>query len=818
MRLILFLIFAAALWQGGGYFQSPNLTALSFALLFLPPVMLAVSLYLKKSLKGRILSSGPQLRQGSDSSLQFEVENRGRLPALGFRAELQSVYLRDRVSKKTRQNRRAAQSKMQPKKQGKTQWEKQRKKERRILTGGVDGQGTWRRDVPVQTPWCGLMEISVKRLYVFDYLKFFRCRVRKNQKLLAAVMPDCAPVLLRFSEDRDLLSEMMRSGQKGSAFPDSEVHQLREYRPGDGRRSIHWKQSARTDKTWVKEYSQEDTVVTLELELDLQILARQRAREAFSEEGRTISRGSLQPEGREILEITADRRPTETVYLRSFSGGDYQNGKWKIHRDMEIFETLRNGSTERAGAAYSQFRDLYFRMNWQYGEADIRELSVHRFNKKTTGAMDTYYAAALRTENGDDISARDTISYFERKDMNFDWDDTGWRYTDTQNIDMFTADNETLHQNYKREAQQVYTALPALRLSGFRQLQEENPRESLADITAFIRGTLREHGVYTRNPGVCPLSRDPVEYFFFENHKGYCQHFASAAVILYRLYDVPARYAAGYAVTPSEFEALPDGTYRAVVTDASAHAWPEVFREDIGWTPVEVTPGGAGASSALTDTPDADGEEDVVQDVLPLETPDGENADRTDRDTEAPAKSDTGNISAAGKLGAAAAAVLLVLLLLHVYRMLCRRAYQKMNSRQLFSRLLKILHFAGCLPDCDGTEEDFPKRLAEVVPGISEEAAAEAVAIVEREAFGPAQTASAQTASAQTALAQTAIAEAAGMDKAEVKAEAAAEETALVRQLCSQTAAALYTRLPRHRKLWFRYGRGFFVGKSDQKS
>ena len=547
-----------------------------------------------------------------------------------------------------------------------------------------------------------------------------------------------------------------------------------------------------------------------QLDLDLQILARQRAREAFSEEGRTISRGNLQPEGREILEITTDKRPTETVYLRSFSGGDYQNGTWKIHRDMEIFETLRNGSTERADAAYSQFRNLYYRMNWQYGEAAVRELSVHRFNKKTTGAMDTYYAADVETENRSGMSARDTISYFERKDMQFDWDDTGWRHTDTQNIDMFTADNEALHQNYQREAQQVYTALPALRLSGFRQLQEENPREGLADITAFIRGTLREHGVYTRNPGVCPLSRDPVEYFFFENHKGYCQHFASAAVILYRLYDVPARYAAGYAVTPSEFEALPDGTYRAVVTDASAHAWPEAFREDIGWTPVEVTPGGAGASSALTDTPDPDGEEDVVRDVLPLETPDGGNADRTDRDTEAPAKSDTGGISAAGKLGASAAAVLLVLLLLHVYRMLCRRAYQKMNSRQLFSRLLKILHFADCLPDCDGNEVDFPKRLAEEVSGLSEEAAAEAVAIVEREAFGPPEFPN-RIAPAQTASAQTAITEAAGMDKAEVKAEAAAEEAALVRQLCSQTAAALYAGLPRHRKLWFKYGRNFLL-------
>lgn len=50
----------------------------------------------------------------------------------------------------------------------------------------------------------------------------------------------------------------------------------------------------------------------------------------------------------------------------------------------------------------------------------------------------------------------------------------------------------------------------------------------------------------------------------------------------------------GYAVKPSDFEEVTDGGYRAVLTDASAHAWPEIFIEDLGWTPVEVTPAGEG--------------------------------------------------------------------------------------------------------------------------------------------------------------------------------------------------------------------------------
>ena len=49
----------------------------------------------------------------------------------------------------------------------------------------------------------------------------------------------------------------------------------------------------------------------------------------------------------------------------------------------------------------------------------------------------------------------------------------------------------------------------------------------------------------------------------------------------------------GYAVKPSDFEMrMGDYGHRAVITDASAHAWPEIFIEDLGWTPVEVTPSG----------------------------------------------------------------------------------------------------------------------------------------------------------------------------------------------------------------------------------
>ena len=51
-----------------------------------------------------------------------------------------------------------------------------------------------------------------------------------------------------------------------------------------------------------------------------------------------------------------------------------------------------------------------------------------------------------------------------------------------------------------------------------------------------------------------------------------------------------ARYAEGYVVSPGSFERDQDGSFVSVVHDYQAHAWPEIYIENVGWVPFEVTP------------------------------------------------------------------------------------------------------------------------------------------------------------------------------------------------------------------------------------
>lgn len=103
-----------------------------------------------------------------------------------------------------------------------------------------------------------------------------------------------------------------------------------------------------------------------------------------------------------------------------------------------------------------------------------------------------------------------------------------------------------------------------------------------------IISQVQSENAYTLSPGTTPADRDFVEYFLFENHKGYCVHFATATVALLRSAGVPARYVEGYAVSPSDFK---DNNEWANIPDSRSHAWVEIYLSATGWVPLEATPG-----------------------------------------------------------------------------------------------------------------------------------------------------------------------------------------------------------------------------------
>jgi transglutaminase-like putative cysteine protease len=82
--------------------------------------------------------------------------------------------------------------------------------------------------------------------------------------------------------------------------------------------------------------------------------------------------------------------------------------------------------------------------------------------------------------------------------------------------------------------------------------------------------------------------------FLTKTKKGDCQQFAFAMAALARLVGIPSRIAVGY--TAGVHQA--NGTWK--VTQADAHAWPQLFFSGAGWIRLEPTPGGKNGQGTAT--------------------------------------------------------------------------------------------------------------------------------------------------------------------------------------------------------------------------
>ncbi len=68
------------------------------------------------------------------------------------------------------------------------------------------------------------------------------------------------------------------------------------------------------------------------------------------------------------------------------------------------------------------------------------------------------------------------------------------------------------------------------------------------------------------------LERDPIDAFLFDTRRGFCEHYASAFVVLLRAAGIPARVVTGY----QGGEINPNGGYM-IVRQSDAHAWAEAL-------------------------------------------------------------------------------------------------------------------------------------------------------------------------------------------------------------------------------------------------
>ena len=164
----------------------------------------------------------------------------------------------------------------------------------------------------------------------------------------------------------------------------------------------------------------------------------------------------------------------------------------------------------------------------------------------------------------------------------------GATYSVISQVPNTTADQlRSAGTNYPEEIAEEYTGIPATGLERTRELAREltdgttNPYDAVMAMNEHLKET------YPYDLSIPPQREemDAVEYFLFEQRRGYCEQFSSSLAVMARSLGIPARVVTGY--VPGEYNPF-TGLHEVRASDA--HAWVEVYFPGYGWSTFDPTP------------------------------------------------------------------------------------------------------------------------------------------------------------------------------------------------------------------------------------
>lgn len=109
----------------------------------------------------------------------------------------------------------------------------------------------------------------------------------------------------------------------------------------------------------------------------------------------------------------------------------------------------------------------------------------------------------------------------------------------------------------------------------------QSPYDAAGAIEAYLRS---ERFTYTLDPQRAPSGEDPIAYFLFNSHQGYCEFFATAMADMLRSLGIPTRLVSGFG--PGTYDTTINSF---VVRSEDAHSWVEVYFPTYGWIEFEPT-------------------------------------------------------------------------------------------------------------------------------------------------------------------------------------------------------------------------------------
>lgn len=374
--------------------------------------------------------------------------------------------------------------------------------------------------------------------------------------------------------------------------------------------------------------------------------------------------GSLPSGNIQMSRATAIRVQADipfSSYLRAYSLADYADNEW--HEAQESYENSDSLSM------YTQYLSSNFVPSYQ----TVRILPQRNYdfqflpyffsdnNQQYPVLFDSYVEYQNQEVE---------VIYQYEEDPNASQEDGSFYVSDRYDYD------------YEDYVYETYLNVPESLDESLSQLLDENDVIASDDMNASdavsdVRALLAQQADYNLNAGTLPTEEDFVSYFLFENHKGSCTHFATAGALILRELGIPTRYVRGYVMNESDFH---NGEAR--IPQYRSHAWIEVFENEKGWVPYEMTPSDDGQFDAQSMSEMLDENVNQSQEVTnqaPVETPDNNQIDTNPQTTQQDSHS-MQNIYKAMMI------VIMIVCLLLIYRYITTHLMQiktrRMNNNQ----------------------------------------------------------------------------------------------------------------------------------------
>ncbi len=452
------------------------------------------------------------------------------------------------------------------------------------------------------------------------------------------------------------------------------------------------------------------------------------------------------------------------------------------------------GSLEDAEHKYSKYYDgVYSSRFYKSGTGYSTVSFVTALNRSEVGASREnaaeYYrrATAFINENKGFASS----STLPEKIAAFDYQlsEDGIEYIGTNLVERYfyemTKDQQeafhtavALEEQYQTYARDTYTqksGSPVVEeiAEQIRTSAESEGAVTKHDLVMAVVKYLKDNYTYTQTPDGSAYENTQgsvLDCFLSEAKEGYCTHFASSAAMILREYDIPVRFVEGYVASEFTRAAGTSGApYRADVKDNNAHAWIEVYFEDMGWMQYEVTPGeyidAMYDPNGATITPVPPDDEETPEEEETPSKPDQPKDPVKDPDDEKTVILDEGLSEVAYfflAIGFAACLVLIGFIIYLIIRHMQKQAqlmlekrYRVINLtrkkeayesaspvdqhktvRQINDWILEIFGIMGVPPETGELPMDFAKRVSDEYASLSTEDFLEVMAYMQKEEFG----------------------------------------------------------------------------------